>query len=103
MVRESRSGPQLMVEEARVEGESHPERGVLRWGRNKASPRAETPGTWRYVRWTTRDLQATRLCGEKKRILQHDLNAHMSVGGTTMLRNRKHKKGVRPLEKDEQA
>lgn len=68
MGRESRSGPQLMVEEAGVEGESHPERGVLLLGKSTGSPQAKTPDTWRYVRWKTRDLRATRLCGEKKQL-----------------------------------
>lgn len=56
-----RSGPQLRAEGAGAEEGSHLEKGALRWGRNMASPRVETLGTWRYGRWKTRDLQAMRL------------------------------------------
>lgn len=61
-----RSGRQLREEGAGAEEGSHPEKGVLRWGRNMASPREETLGTWRYGRWKTRDLQAMHLCKKKK-------------------------------------
>lgn len=64
-----RSGPQLRAEGAEAEEGSHPEKGALQWGRNTASPRVETLGTWRYGQWKTRDLQAMRLCRKTKQII----------------------------------